>query len=263
MSTLSMFPNEGILFDRWTYADIANGLAPGLSIVDIIIKNAAVGTTFRTTWQFPSPSFASWGLTPEGFTLVSDNAADTAAGTGAQAVIVQYLTLDGTLKTEVLTTNGVTPVVSVATDAIRINGMAVVAVGSGDSNVGTLKLTGTTSGNDWEIILPEENRSTSGKFTVPKGSSAYVHGTITHTPDTSKIITTRLFAGLIGAPRTMIAPFTSAVTSAYVPVGRLLPELTDVVTEGMVAAGTTELTFSPVIVLIDNAKYLADRKRTL
>ena len=77
--------------------------------------------------------------------IVSANANDSAAGTGARQVQITYLSATGEGPfTETVTLNGTTAVNTVATNICFIERMDVVAVGSGGSNAGAINLyTGT------------------------------------------------------------------------------------------------------------------------
>jgi hypothetical protein len=73
--------------------------------------------------------------------LLSANAADAAAGTGARKVKITYYKADYTGPfTEEVTLNGVTAVNTVATDICFIEKMEVTEVGSGGSNAGIITL---------------------------------------------------------------------------------------------------------------------------
>lgn len=74
--------------------------------------------------------------------LVSSSAADAAAGTGMRAVAIGYIE-HGTLaaKTEIVTMNGTTPVLTVATNIRFVNSMTMVSAGSGAKNAGAITAT--------------------------------------------------------------------------------------------------------------------------
>lgn len=77
--------------------------------------------------------------------IVSTNANDSAAGTGARTVMITYYdaSVNGPF-TETITMNGTTAVNTVNTDICFIESIMVLTVGSNGSNVGTLNLyTGT------------------------------------------------------------------------------------------------------------------------
>ena len=66
---------------------------------------------------------------------------DTLAGTGVQKVLITYFDTTWALKTEVVSTNGATPTLTVATDILRIEDFEAFQVGSMGSAIGTITLT--------------------------------------------------------------------------------------------------------------------------
>jgi hypothetical protein len=79
--------------------------------------------------------------------IVSANAADSAAGTGARTVRITYYTATFTGPfTETVTLNGTTAVNTVATNICYIESMEVITVGSGLTNAGIISLKAATAG---------------------------------------------------------------------------------------------------------------------
>jgi len=79
--------------------------------------------------------------------IVSANAADSAAGTGARTIRITYYTATFTGPfTETITLNGTTPVNTVATNICYIESMEVLTVGSGLTNAGIISLKAATAG---------------------------------------------------------------------------------------------------------------------
>lgn len=105
-------------------------------------------------------------------TVVSDDAADVAAGTGARTVNVAYLDSDYVMQNATVTMTGATPVV-VAASAIRFIRAYVVTAGSGLQNAGpiTAKIGATTVG---QINDTGYNQTLQSHFTVPAGKRAYL-----------------------------------------------------------------------------------------
>ena len=104
--------------------------------------------------------------------VVSDNANDTAAGTGARTVVVNYLTSDYTAKSVVLAMNGLTPV-ALPEPALRVNTLAVVTTGTrGNNNLGNIsvRLAGGL-GATYKYLTPGVGFERSSLFTVPKGAA--------------------------------------------------------------------------------------------
>lgn len=105
-------------------------------------------------------------------TIVSDDAADVAAGTGARTVKVWYLDGDYVSQSAEVTLTGATPVV-VAAEAIRFVRALVLTAGSGGQNAGplTAKIGATTVG---QINDTGYNQTLQSHYTVPAGYTAYL-----------------------------------------------------------------------------------------
>lgn len=113
----------------------------------------------------------------EQMTLVSTDAQDSAAGTGAQQVRVSYLTAAGAEASEVVTMNGVAPVNMVATN-IRFNQLirtervgALGAVAAGDV---TIYRTGDAA-RIYNVIKAGGNVSLCAHRMVPAGKTLYIN----------------------------------------------------------------------------------------
>jgi hypothetical protein len=94
---------------------------------------------------------ASWGgtlqfsTTGETISIVSTSTDDDDGGTGVNSVVVYGVDANWNDQTVVYTMNGTTPVVS-AESWIGINRVAVFLSGSNQANVGTITVTGVTTG---------------------------------------------------------------------------------------------------------------------
>lgn len=106
----------------------------------------------------------------------SSAAADSAAGTGARTIRLTYLTAAFELKTEDITLNGTTAVVTVATDIAYVESMIVLTVGSGGGNAGTISLHTNTlgSGVTWASIAVSDNQTFWAHHYVPAGKTCYL-----------------------------------------------------------------------------------------
>lgn len=105
-------------------------------------------------------------------TLVSTSAEDSAAGTGARTVVIEYLngTLD--MSVEMVTLNGTTPVQTVAADIRWVQAIYVATTGSAGHTVGTVDMTHNST--VYSRLMPGE-RATSNSFKrVPRGKCLYV-----------------------------------------------------------------------------------------
>lgn len=111
--------------------------------------------------------------------IVSGNANDTAAGTGARTVKITYLTSVGAGPfTETVTLNGVTPVNTVATNICFIEQIEVLTAGSSGSNTGTLTLKAAVAGGGATIgtISPTDNQTLWAHHYVATGKVCNVTG---------------------------------------------------------------------------------------
>lgn len=109
--------------------------------------------------------------------LVSTNAADAAAGTGARTVLVEGLDGNYVPINETVILNGTTPV-ALVNSYLRINGMRVVTAGSAGRALGNVDLY-TAVGNNTQAVLSGEdleNVSMASHFTVPANRTAYIIG---------------------------------------------------------------------------------------
>jgi hypothetical protein len=111
--------------------------------------------------------------------LVSANAADTSAGTGARTVQIIYYdqSLNGPF-TETVTLNGTVAVNTVATNICYIEQMFVITVGSGGTNAGIISLKAATAGGGATImtIVAGDGRTFMAHHYVPVGKTCYITG---------------------------------------------------------------------------------------
>lgn len=137
-------------------------------------KNTNVNNTYADLWQGPTARYV-FPLAPQQMQIVSSSANDTAAGTGVQSVMIYYLDGNYNEQTEIVATNGLTPVLTVATDILRINGMHATKVGTvGGAAIGNISLTNTAGTITYGYITATNNSSRSGIYTVPNGYTGYI-----------------------------------------------------------------------------------------
>ena len=97
--------------------------------------------------------------------IVSDDANDAAAGTGAQALRVTGLS-GGLIVSETVATNGLTPV-ALSNQYNRIFSTEVTAAGSGGENAGTILVQQTAGPLVLGAVLPGAGNVLNGIFTIP------------------------------------------------------------------------------------------------
>ena len=99
-------------------------------------------------------------------------------GTGARTVELIYLTNTFVEKTEIITLNGVTPVLTVATDIFRVNTFRVKTTGTGLANAGDIDIRNIADTPIYSRIATGINRAVNCIFTVPKGKSLYIYNVL-------------------------------------------------------------------------------------
>lgn len=135
--------------------------------------NSSIGATVEDVWsQGGVLSFLSAAETMD---IVSTDAADTAAGTGARTINV--FGLDGNYMpiSENVTLNGTTPVTT--TNAfMRINRMRLDTTGSGNVNAGSITATASTASTVQGNMNVGLGTTFKTQYTVPAGFYAFIRG---------------------------------------------------------------------------------------
>lgn len=153
--------------------DIAKGVVPGHSLFRAI----GYGPTITTTRSDLCDVAGTYVFPPAGgiqMRVISSNANDTAAGTGARTVDINYLDASYNEQTELVTLNGTTAVSTVATNILRVNGFHSATVGSNGVAVGNVSLQNTGGTISYAKIAANGNVSRCAVYTVPAGKKAYI-----------------------------------------------------------------------------------------
>lgn len=131
--------------------------------------NATTGKAIRATTYAPQGANAQRSVN-------STNANDTAAGTGARSVTINYLNTSFQLLSETVTMNGTTAVATVATDIAFIESITVTTVGSTGGNVGTIQVWTNNNGTGtvWGSIAATDNQTYWAHHYVPAGVTCYL-----------------------------------------------------------------------------------------
>ena len=150
--------------------DIAKGNIAGLSSVNKFGFNDQVPTSFEVialgSANFTYPTSAGT------VTVVSDDADDTSAGTGARTIKIQGLDGNYDFQEETITMNGTTNVTSTNT-FLRVNRMEVLTAGSSNGMEGTI--TATIGGNEQSRMEAEyDNQTLQANYTIPAGKTGYL-----------------------------------------------------------------------------------------
>jgi hypothetical protein len=127
--------------------------------------NDSIGAGTEEMW--PLSTLRVLPTTAGAFSLVSDSADDSSAGTGARTITVEGLDSNYEQISETVTTNGVTPVVSVGTDWFRINRAYNVTAGTGEINAGGITI--SIGGDTQAYIEATQGQTHQTHYTVPAG----------------------------------------------------------------------------------------------
>lgn len=148
------------------------GLVPGVTRMVALGHNSDVDSA-----SLPEDIWAEGGAYPwmtgaTSLEMVSNNAADASAGTGARTVVVTGLDVNYVQISEVVTLNGITAV-PLVNQYFRINQMRVASAGSLEANAGTLTLRNTGAGTTRAIIGMISGKGAGitrqAQYTVPAG----------------------------------------------------------------------------------------------
>lgn len=221
---------------------VAKGQIVGASPINKFGANSNVGTTEETIWTnggnitWPAAAFTAY--------IVSSDAADTSAGTGARTVTVSGLDADYKDKTVSVTLNG-TSAVAISGTWLRINRAFVTSSGTGGAAAGTITIQDVGATVVY-ANLGLGNQTQMAVYTVPAGHTLYVDQ-ITFTAAVSTgsnsavvKLNTRDFGSNTFRTR-YIADLQSGelINSLQYPLA--LPEKTDIEARAVMSAGTASI----------------------
>lgn len=102
--------------------------------------------------------------------IISTSASDSSAGIGARSIQIHYIDNSGNPLEETVTTNGTTPVLTIATNIRFIQDIHVITAGSNLLTVGTITIASSiTPTNIYNQIQPGTNQSLNTSRMVPNG----------------------------------------------------------------------------------------------
>lgn len=154
---------------------VQKGLMPGHSLIHKFGRNNAVA---NGSWEGVNQHSTAFVWLEAATTVrvkAGGNAADTAAGAGAQSVMVEGLDGNGDLITETIATAGASA--SAATTALffRIYRATVVNVGAyTGTNTAAITIEDSAGVSDLILIAAGEGQSQYGAYSVPNGYRAYI-----------------------------------------------------------------------------------------
>jgi len=189
--------------------DVARGLHPGFSLLTVPGRSAAaIATTQLQDITQVAPADGVFAR-PGGaqLELVSSNVNDTVLGTGAQTVEITYLDVNFDQQQEILSMDGQTPVLTVATDIEDIQWMHVVTLGgiANQTALGAITLRAIADTPVYETIAAGGNQSLSARYKIPNGFTGYILKW--RTTAVTKQVDFRLRANVDRFSRAVIGPF--------------------------------------------------------
>lgn len=135
---------------------------------------ADVDNVLRTVWDGPTPLYVR-PSTPQQMRVVSTSAQDGVGGSGATSVMLRYLDANYIERQELIVMNGLTPVNTVATDILRINGLRVQTLGTpAGQTAGNVTVTDLAGTVTYSHMTAGGNSARQAVYTVPAGSVAYL-----------------------------------------------------------------------------------------
>ncbi len=167
-------------------ADLSGGITPDFftAVAQGNIPNSTAGSRVGTNEVIPQAAFillsnvtsvsspSNFPSAAQQMQVVSSSAIDTAAGIGGQQVEITYLTTPASgfqKKTEIVTLNGTTPVLTTNTDLFRIDRFRVSRVGSQLFPTGNISLQSVGGATTFEQIPALTNVFRTAAHYVPKG----------------------------------------------------------------------------------------------
>lgn len=134
--------------------------------------NLDIDNAWETLWPVGGIyAYPAAGMQME---VLSSSGNDAPANTGVQQVVIQYLDTNYVEQIEVLATNGVGVVPTVATNILRINNFSAGVIGTNGSAVGNITLRGFGGGAVYSYIIAGETRSKQAVCTIPDGKRLYL-----------------------------------------------------------------------------------------
>lgn len=162
--------------------DIARGKVPNAypysSFGQRTFSGAVEGAVVWTDGDFPGPLVGGARMS-----VVSASTNDSADGTGIRTVEIHYLDTNLAEKVEVITLNGITPVLTQAADIHFINVFHVVTFGSLKKAGGNISV--SYNGFNYANIRAGENVQFSSVRMVPAGKVFYLAGAVAGSSSTN------------------------------------------------------------------------------
>lgn len=151
--------------------DVAFGLVPGVRRIAALGHNADIDAA-EDIWS--GGGFYPWLTASASLEIVSDNAADASAGTGARTVTINGLNAAWAEISQTVTLNGMTPV-AIPTALYRVQSAFIMTAGSGQVNAGTVNIRDAGAGTVRAVLPAGYGTTRQSQFTVPAGYTLSIH----------------------------------------------------------------------------------------
>lgn len=154
------------------YLAVQQGKVPGYSMVNKFGYNPSIGNiSYETIWE--TGNNYPWQSSAVTVDVVSDNANDDVAGTGARTLRIQGLDSSFALAEETVDMDGTTTVTTTQT-FLRVFRMSVETAGTSGNNEGNITAT-YTGGSDVAATITSGNGQTlMCLYTIPAGYTGYL-----------------------------------------------------------------------------------------
>jgi len=153
--------------------DNANSGQPNRTFGYVFGRNSAVQNVLCDLWDGPTCVYV-FPLAAQQMALSSSSAADASAGTGVQQMIIHYLDTNYTIRSEVITLNGITPVNTVATNILRINSMHAWRQGTGATAAGNISLKNIAGTITYGYMILGTSTARQAIYTIPAAHYGYI-----------------------------------------------------------------------------------------
>ena len=154
------------------YLAVQQGKVPGYSMINKFGYNPTIGSgSFETIWE--TGNNYPWQSSAVTVDVVSDNANDDVAGTGARTLRIEGLDSSYAFTEETVDMDGTTTVTTTQT-FLRVFRMSVETAGTSGNNVGDITAT-YTGGSDVAATITAGNGQTlMAIYTIPAGYTGYL-----------------------------------------------------------------------------------------
>ena len=164
--------SSGAVSDIPFYLAVQQGKVPGYTMVNKFGYNSAIGSiSFETIWE--TGNNYPWQSSAVTVDVVSDNANDDVAGTGARTLRIEGLDSSYAFTEETVDMDGTTTVTTTQT-FLRVFRMSVETAGTTGNNEGNITAT-YTGGSDVAATITSENGQTlMCLYTIPANYTGYL-----------------------------------------------------------------------------------------